>query len=291
MSSRIAVLGTGRMGAALVRAFLKQGHATHVWNRTRSRGEPLAALGARIADTVLDAVTAADIIVSVVNTYDTSGALLSSPDVAKALRGKTVVELTSGSPRLARERAAWAASAGVDYLDGAIMATPDFIGGDTTTILYAGSPDLFARHEIVLRALGGNAVHVGADVGHASALDSALLIVMWGGLFGVLQGAAIVDAEGIPRAEFTRHVKAVLPMMDGALIDLASRIEEGRVMGDATTLASLESHYGAFKHLLELCADRGIHRVVPDAFREIFEKGLAAGHAEDDFAVLHRFVR
>jgi phosphoglycerate dehydrogenase-like enzyme len=33
----IAILGTGRMGSALARAFLEQGYATAVWNRTTSR--------------------------------------------------------------------------------------------------------------------------------------------------------------------------------------------------------------------------------------------------------------
>ena len=116
------------MGSALARAFLKQGYGTTVWNRTKSKCEPLAQLGAKIAPSVLDAVTPVEVIVVNLKDYVTGDLLLRSDDVTKALRGKLVVQLTSGSPRLARETANWARSNEIQYLDGAIMATPNLIG-------------------------------------------------------------------------------------------------------------------------------------------------------------------
>lgn len=59
------------MGSALARAFLKHGYSTGVWNRTKSKCEPLAALGARIAPTVQDAAAASDVIVVNVTDYIT----------------------------------------------------------------------------------------------------------------------------------------------------------------------------------------------------------------------------
>lgn len=128
MKPRISVLGAGRMGSALARAFLKHGYSTGVWNRTKSKCEPLAALGARIAPTVQDAAAASDVIVVNVTDYITSDGLLRADDVTKGLRGKLLVQLTSGSPKQAREMAGWAQQHGIQYLDGAIMATPNFIG-------------------------------------------------------------------------------------------------------------------------------------------------------------------
>jgi 3-hydroxyisobutyrate dehydrogenase-like beta-hydroxyacid dehydrogenase len=92
MKPRTSVLGTGRMGSALARAFLKQGHETSVWNRTKSKCEPLARLGAQVAPSVQDAVAASEIIVVNVNDYITSDALLQQGDIAKALRGKLLVQ-------------------------------------------------------------------------------------------------------------------------------------------------------------------------------------------------------
>jgi 3-hydroxyisobutyrate dehydrogenase-like beta-hydroxyacid dehydrogenase len=45
MKTNVCVLGAGRMGSAIVRAFLKNAHPTWVWNRTASKSQPLAAEG------------------------------------------------------------------------------------------------------------------------------------------------------------------------------------------------------------------------------------------------------
>jgi 3-hydroxyisobutyrate dehydrogenase-like beta-hydroxyacid dehydrogenase len=291
MKTRISVLGMGRMGSALARAFLKQGYETTVWNRTKSKCEPLSTLGARIASTVPDAVAAAEIIVVNVSDYVTGDALMRPDNIASALRGKLLVQLTSGSPRQARETAAWAQQHGIQYLDGAIMATPNLIGEPDCTILYSGPSDLFENYKPVLLALGGNAVHVGSDVGHASALDSALLAVMWGALFGMLQGVAICEAEELRLDAYISYLKPILPQVDGWVIDTVKRIEDRRFAGDEETLATVDSHYGALQHLLELCKERGIKRVVPEAFDELFQAVINAGHGQDDFAVLNKFMR
>jgi 3-hydroxyisobutyrate dehydrogenase-like beta-hydroxyacid dehydrogenase len=291
MKPRITILGTGRMGSSLARAFLKQGYETSVWNRTKSRCEPLAEVGAQIAPSVLEAVAAAEIIVVNVNDYVTSDRLLRPDDVTKALRGKLLVQLTSGSPKQAKEMAAWARQHGIQYLDGAIMATPNLIGGPECTILYSGPGDLFEKYRTVLLALGGNAIHVGSDVGHASALDSALLVVMWGALFGAVQGVAICEAEQLRLDAYLNYLKPLLPQVNGWILDTVKRIEEGRLAADDATLATVDSHYGALRHLLELCRERGIHRAVPDAFDQLFQAAINAGHAQDDFAVLSKFMR
>jgi 3-hydroxyisobutyrate dehydrogenase-like beta-hydroxyacid dehydrogenase len=171
----ISVLGAGRMGAALVTAWIEGGHDVTVWNRTAAKVAPLRARGARSAAS-LDEAARADVVVGVVSDYEVSEALRTSPGFAGALRGKTYVELTSGTPQQARRSAAWAKENGIDYLDGAIMATPDVIGRPGCTILYAGpTARSFDAHAPKLRALGDGTVHVGVDIGHANALANAIL--------------------------------------------------------------------------------------------------------------------
>lgn len=291
MKPAIAVIGVGRMGSALVSAFLKQGYTVDIWNRTRAKCEPLAAQGARIAATVRDAVAAADLVVVNVSDYGASDALLRPDEVTRALRGKVLVQLTSGSPSQAREQATWAQQHGIPYLDGAIMGTPDFIGQPGGTLLYSGPSELFEQARPVLLALGGNTQHVGSDVGHAAALDSALLVTLWGQLFGVLQGVAVCEAERIPLDTFLGYVKATAPVVEAGVTDLVTRVQQRRFAADATTLATLEVHAGALHHLLELCKERGLHRAVPEAFDQLFQSAIRAGHGQDDFAALTQFMR
>ncbi|MER8579748.1 NAD(P)-binding domain-containing protein [Mesorhizobium sp. M1423] len=269
MISNVCVLGAGRMGSSIVRTLLGYGYPTWVWNRTAAKCGPLAALGATVAPSVADGFRAADVVIINVLDYAASDALLKQDGVASVLAGKAVVQLTSGSPRLAREEARWVEAHGAGYLDGAIMATPDFIGKPETALLYSGSRDVYEAHKPLLFALGGGTSFVGEIPGQASALDTALLTQMWGGLFGALQGMAIAEVEGLSLEMFRSHLSAFKPVVDAALFDLVDRTNARRFAGDDATLASLGAHYSAFQHLLEACEERGL------------DAGIASRHGYD----------
>jgi 3-hydroxyisobutyrate dehydrogenase-like beta-hydroxyacid dehydrogenase len=289
MKPAITVLGTGRMGTALVRALLKAGHRTTAWNRTIERTAAVAAAGATVAASVLDAVEASEIIIVNVTDYPATAALLRG-EVAPALRGKLVMELTSGTPHGAREAGGWATDHGVTYLDGAIMATPDFIGTKHGTILVSGPRQAFEQNKDMLQALGGNVQHVGDDLGLANALDSALLALMWGSLFGALQSMAVCRAENIELSELARQWTATAPVVEGLVADLIRRTDAGRLAADSETLSSISPHYSAFQHLVELMEVRKIDRTLVDGYDAIFRRAIAAGHLHGDFAALSQFM-
>jgi 3-hydroxyisobutyrate dehydrogenase-like beta-hydroxyacid dehydrogenase len=186
--------------------------------------------------------------------------------------------------------AAWAERRDIGYLDGAIMATPNQIGGPECAILYSGARELFNEHRAVFLALGGHAIHVGSDVGHGSALDSAILVVMWGALFGALQGAAICEAEAVRLDAYQSYLQPVLPQVSGWVLDVVKRIADRRFSGKES-LATVDVHYVALRALIELCKERGIGHAVPDTFERFFQAAIRAGHAQDDFAVLYKFMR
>jgi 3-hydroxyisobutyrate dehydrogenase-like beta-hydroxyacid dehydrogenase len=159
------------------------------------------------------------------------------------------------------------------------------------TILYSGSREPFDRHIEVFHALGERAFHVGEDFGHASALDIALLSQLWGTMFGTLQAIAVSEAESVELDTFAHYLAACKPTIDGAVDDLIARTRDGRYRGDDETLAAIAAHYSAFQHLLEVSAERKLNRAVPEAFDSIFQAAIAAGHLQDDFAALTRFMR
>lgn len=290
MKLSITVIGTGRMGSALAGSLLQSGYPTTVWNRTRQKTDPLARLCAIVAPSVEEAVNAGEIIIVNVSDYEATKALLHSDAIASAIRGKLIVELTSGTPNGAREAAEWYREHGASYLDGAIMATPDYIGTDAGTILLAGPRAAFDTNRDVFRALGGNVQHVGEEPGRANGLDSALLAIMWGALFGTLHAIAVSQAEEIELGELARQWSATAPVIDGLVTDLIKRTSAGRFASDNETLSSISAHHGAMQHLLELMQFREIDRSIVDGYDAIFKRAIAAGHLHDDFAALSQFL-
>ncbi|HEX5661521.1 MAG TPA: NAD(P)-binding domain-containing protein [Polyangiales bacterium] len=282
----VALVGTGRMGSALGRAQLRAGHTLVVWNRTPAKATAIE--GARVAESVVELAQSAEVVLVNVLDYAASDGLLRTREVVEALRGKLLVQLTSGSPAQAREADAWARAQELAYLDGAIMATPEYIGQPGCTLLYGGARASLERARPVLAALGD--VHfVGENAGQASALDAALLTGMWGRLFGVLQGALLSEVEQIPLDVYRSFSDALTPMVEGAAGDLIARVAERR--WGAETPASLETHHGALLHALAICREHGLNDAVLRAFQELFERGLRSDLAQRDFAELARVMR
>ena len=64
---KIGWIGVGRMGYPMAERLLNAGHQLSIWNRTRAKAEPLAKLGARVMDNLLE-LKEADVLFSIVST-------------------------------------------------------------------------------------------------------------------------------------------------------------------------------------------------------------------------------
>src|SRR2546421_3594465 len=117
-TARVGWIGTGRMGYAMAERLAKAGAELTVWNRTRSKAEPLAARGAKIA-TTLSELASCDVVFCMVSTWEDVkevvagfGGLLSDP----ALAPKLLVECSSISLEGSAELRAMLAARGLEYL-------------------------------------------------------------------------------------------------------------------------------------------------------------------------------
>ena len=171
----ITILGLGDMGSAVTERLRDSGYATTVWNRTASKAEPHVKAGSTAAATVAEAVDAGEVIIVVL--FDHASVREHLEPVAAELKGKVVVNLTTTTPNEARALAAWAAEHGIDYLDGAIMATPDMIGKPHALLLYSGSENAYALAHPLLERFGTTQFE-GDDAGLASLKDMSLLSAM-----------------------------------------------------------------------------------------------------------------
>jgi len=105
MSTHIAFLGTGRLGAGFVEAALGRGDSVAVWNRTASKAKALEAFGARVAATPADAVKDA-VRVHLVLKDDAAVESVVAEFRAALAPGAIVVDHTTTQPALTAERAA-----------------------------------------------------------------------------------------------------------------------------------------------------------------------------------------
>lgn len=297
-ASAVTVIGLGLMGSALARAFLQAGHELTVWNRTPVKAAAFEGL-ARIADTVQEACAASDAVVVSVPKYEVSNALLRTPDVEGVIAGRTLVQLTTGTPADARNGERWAAEHAAGYLDGAIMGYPRSIGTSGCAILYSGDATVFERHRGVLSALGGEAIFCGQAVGAAAALDLASLEFSYASLAAVLHAAALCAAESVPLDVF--FTTADVP---GSLLEYATRHDftKGRAPIDAVSAAAamarprsypesvdatLATHSAAIDQIVRASREAGVDSAFPEALHQCYELAVARGHRLHDLPSLY----
>ena len=287
MNYKVTIVGAGRMGSALATALFHKGFATTVWNRTAAKTEVLSRLGLTVAHSVEDSVREADIVVVSVSDYSSTRRLLQQPDVETALRGKILVQLSSGTPKEAREMDSWAGRCGISYLDGAILGSPVGIGTPACTIFYSGPAEIFNRAKPVLTVFGDRTMFVGNEIGHASAFDVSVLTFGISAMLGFLQGQVVWESENLPAGGFLETIKGMMPTMEAIFADMSRRVSSKNYIGDQ---ASLEAYSVVTRQLISWCQDRGSDHTIPDAYVNLMERAIQAGKSQADFACLFEIL-
>ncbi|MBF6125706.1 NAD(P)-dependent oxidoreductase [Nocardia brasiliensis] len=281
MSTRqttVTVLGLGLMGRALAAAFLRAGHPTTVWNRTADKADQLVSEGARQAPTLADALAASPLTIICLTDYQAVRELLGTHDFGAT----TLINLTSGDSAQARTAAAWAASRGVRYLDGAIMAIPSAIGTAEAVILHSGPHADFDSHRPILDALG-TVTYLGADHGLASLYDVAGLAMMWSVLNAWLHGTAMLRTAGVDAAAYAPFAQQIATGVASWLPGYAEQIDRGAFPAQ---VSALETDVRAMAHLLEESAAVGVNTELPELIKAMADRAIAAGHGAEQYPVL-----
>lgn len=279
----VTVLGAGRMGSALVKAFRTAGHGVAVWNRDSAKAAVLADLGAQAFASAGAAVAACPVVVICVSDYRASRALFEP--LRGGLAGKLVVQLTTGSPAEAEEFSSFLIHAGAVGLDGAVMAYPKDVGQISCSILLSGAQASYERAEPLMHALG-RPIYVGERPGAASAMDGALLFYVHAASFAYFQSAALLMAQGYDWRGLAREigVRPSVATLENWEAAIAGRSHVG-------SEATLDVHFAAFRNVASTADMCGLHRPLMRAVNDHFEEAVAAGFGGAELSAVFETFR
>lgn len=200
---RIGWIGAGRMGFELAARLLRAGCDVTVWNRTRSKAEPLAELGASIAGSPAD-LSSCDIVFTMVAGPDDfkqvtigEGGVLSVEGTAPRVLvdSSTVSEEASESVRAA------AAARGTAVLAAPVSGNPKVVKAGRLTVVASGPEDAFEIARPYLELFGEGVTYVGEG-------DSARLVKLCHNLMlGIVaqtlaEITVLAEAGGVERSRF-----------------------------------------------------------------------------------------
>ncbi len=202
----IAFLGTGLMGAPMVRRLLDAGFAVTAWNRDIAKAEALRPDGAAVATTAASAVEGASVVFTMLSDGNAVGDVLFSQGVAEALApGAVVIDCSSITPEAARDHAARLGERGIRHLDAPVSGGVVGASAGTLAIMAGGSADVVDALSDVFSALG-RVTHVGpSGTGQLAKLGNQQIVAITIG--AVAEAMMLVEAGGGSPEAFRRAIR------------------------------------------------------------------------------------
>ena len=255
---KIVLIGTGRMGGAIVQRLLACGHEVTVWNRSMAKTEPLVELGAKTAASPSAVVAACEITISIL----TDGAAIDSAyrgagGVLEAdLSGKLLIEMSTVRPSTSIALAKDILAKGGGVIDCPVGGTVGPARDGKLFGLVGGSDEDVAKAKPILDQLCRRVEHVGPN-GSGATLKLSVnlpLLVFWQSFSEALSISSkldisperlidiLSDTSGAPNMLKARAPAIVASLkgqvspnaaftLDNIRKDLRTMIEEAKSMG------------------------------------------------------------
>ena len=283
---RVAVLGTGKMGAGMARSMLRSGLDVAVWNRSPDRAAPLAGDGAHVAGAVAEAVAGADAVVTMLWDGDSVAEVVTEA-LPAAPTGVLWAQTSTVSVHDASDRLpALAARYGARYLDAPVLGTRQPAEEGKVIVLAAAPAPLREPVTPLFDAIGARTVWVSEHPGDGTRLK--LVANSWVQTMVAAAGQAIAMAQGLGL-----DPQVFLDTIKGSAVDAAYLHVKGQAM-IAGQFPPAFAVNGAIKDtglIADVMRETGTGAALMDAVREQFRKAAGSGHGEEDMAAVVRAFR
>jgi 3-hydroxyisobutyrate dehydrogenase len=278
---RVAVLGTGLMGAGMARAMHRAGLEVTAWNRTRAKADALAEDGVDVVGTVGDAVAGADAVVTML--FDAEAVLAVAPEVSATL-GPNAVWLQSATVGVEGIERIAAQVGPTHLLDAPVLGTREPAEQGRLVPLVSGDGRLVERVRPVLDAIGTKTVLAGDRVGQATALKLACNAWVLSITAATAQSIALASSLGIDPGLF-------LEAIDGGPANAPMAQLKGKAMVAADYAPSFGLGGGRKDLHLITAAAGGVDTALLDGVRALFDRAVDAGHADADIAAVYEILK
>jgi 3-hydroxyisobutyrate dehydrogenase-like beta-hydroxyacid dehydrogenase len=285
---RVTVAGLGLMGAAIARGLLRAGHQVTVWNRTYGKTEGLAEHGAAAVRDLAEAIVASTIVLLCVLDYPVMVRLLDTPEIRKAVRGRTIIPMATGSPDDVDLVANLLQPLGASVLDAKIMFFPAQVGDDDAELLLAGDEKAFRAYSGLLQDVGGICRYLSADVAAASVLYTAVWTYDFAARFAYMEAAALVEKSGLDLHDFEKSAALRTAQFPEQNQELSERFRNNDFEGDQATL---DIYAEGMRPMLSTFRKQGMPAFLLEGVGKYTEAAKKEGRGRQDVSVVFDMIR
>ncbi len=278
---RVGWIGAGRMGYALIERLLAAGFDVSVYNRTRSKAEPLADKGAKIVDTAAELADRDVVFIMVAASKDLESVTIGEDGLLTASTSPAVViDSSTVSAAVSEKIRGLAAQRGTTLLAAPVSGNPKVVRSGKLTLAVSGPRAAFDRTEHLLQALGQGVTYVGE--GEVARLVKICHNVFLGVVVQSLAEITVLAEQG----GTSRH--AFLEFLNNSVMgSVFTRYKSPALVNlDFTPTFTNILLRKDFDLGLEAAREYGVPMPVAALAAELVSSAIGAGHTTEDFATL-----
>jgi 3-hydroxyisobutyrate dehydrogenase len=275
------------MGRGMAANLLKAGFPLTVYNRTRSKAEPLAAQGAIIAGTPAEAVKDADVVISILADDNASLAAWLGEDGALAAMspGSTVVECGTLSPEWIADLDAKTKARGIGLVEAPVTGSRPQAEAGQLTFLCGTDEATLNKVRPVLEVMSKAIVHLGpaGSGGQMKLINNFLCAVQ---VASFAEGLAWIERSNLNREQALEVLKTGAP--GSGIFNAMSQRMTDRTYEVNFLLRLMNKD---IRYAQAAAADYGITLTTAATTQKLFDKAEQQGLSEKDMSAVVEVLR
>ena len=286
-ASSVGVIGTGAMGGGVVQSLVRAGiptSARDILDEAQARAVSHGAVG---RTSPAELARACDVVIVLVVDADQVETVLFGADgvVSAEERDRVVLVSSTVDPLYVKDLAPRLGEAGIALLDAPVSGGPAKAAAGTMTMMVSGDPGALDRVRGVLDRIAGPVFVLGTRAGDASTLKIVNNLLAGANLAAAAEALALAHAAGLDLAQ----VRDVVNVSSGGSWIFADRIARA-LDNDLQPRAAVKLLAKDVAIAARLAARLQVDARFSELASAAFATAVAAGHAEDDDAVLMRLA-
>jgi 2-hydroxy-3-oxopropionate reductase len=284
MTKKIGFIGIGLMGLQMSKNIAKAGYNLTVFNRSKNKAEPLKEFGAKISNTLKDAVDGSDIIITMLTDDTAVDAVMNDSDFLENLKsGSIVIDMSSVKPTTATKHGNNLKLKNVNYLDAPVSGGTIGAEEASLAIMVGGEQNIFDDAFDILKKMGNPTLVGPIGSGQVSKLANQIIVGLTIG--AVAEAVTLCEKAG---ADPNKMIKA----LSGGWADSKVLQTHGKRMinKDFTPKGRTSVHLKDMNNILECANNYNTHLPISNLVKEMYKSLVENGHGEIDHSSLYKEI-
>jgi 2-hydroxy-3-oxopropionate reductase len=281
---KIGFIGTGLMGFPMAKNLLDKSLDLNVFSRTIEKAKPLEKIGAKISNSLSEAVKDVDIVITMLTDDDAVEKVLSDQDFQENLKkGSTVVDMSSIKPKIAIKYGKLLKDKGINFLDAPVSGGTIGAEQATLAIMVGGDQKVFDQIKDVLKVMGNPTLVGPIGSGQVSKLANQIIVGVTIG--AVAEAITLCEKAGVDGNKF---IKA----LEGGFADGKILQNHGKRMidKDFSPKGKVSTHLKDMNNILECAGDFSTKLPISNLIKDMFKSLVENGNDNDDHSALYKEI-